>query len=173
MNIIPQTVQQLDPMNISYAVHIWRDGDQISSTEPTTDQDAARDMLRGLQRTFPDSVLVVEGADGVWSPVSDELLDRLARQRAAGALATLIRTSPPQIDWVLSAHAPSELSGHAIKRETVAEFAALLMAECTERTDGGCTTVRASSTFAGVPVSVYCIVRAQDEQVRETASAGA
>ncbi|MFI6910148.1 hypothetical protein ACIBKY_53470 [Nonomuraea sp. NPDC050394] len=172
MNIIPQTEQQLDPMNISYAVHIWRDGDQISSTEPTTDQAEARDMHRALTTRFPDSVLVVKGADGVWSPVSDELLDRLARQRAAVALASLVRTSPPQIDWFLSTHSPSELSGHAFKRETVAEFAALLMVECTERTDGGCTTVRSSSTFAGVPVSVYCIVR-EAEQVRETASAGA
>lgn len=147
-------------LDIRYAVHIWRGDAKIGETEPTTDQAEARETVASMRHAFPDSVLVVQSpADGVWGPVSDEMLDRLAAQKSALVLADLIGKAPVSITWSLGVSRLGELSGHAFKRDVIESFATWLKVDVVEERSDDHVMARASGTYLGVPVEVYRVSR--------------
>ncbi|MFD1940568.1 hypothetical protein ACFSKW_54855 [Nonomuraea mangrovi] len=156
MTIIPQ----LAPSEIRYAIHIWRGEAKIGSTVPTTDQAEARETFHAMRAAYPDSVLVVQNPDdGEYYPVSDEMLDRLARQRSAMVLADLIGKAPGHINWSLLSFEPNKLSGNTFTRDTVDEFAAFLKVDVVEETSGKHVTARASGSYCGINVDIFCVTR--------------
>lgn len=160
-----------------FAVELLDGKTSIGVTLPSRDADDAKQALRRLAHAYHDSRIVWRyNSANAWEAVDDEALDRMAYQRTAALLASLIGEGPAKVNWSLSSTNPRRVSGHLIReedpREALQAYADLLGGEVTERPHlNGKVQIRAEGAYHGLSVEVWDLITPDQEQSADKAHA--
>ncbi|TYB69648.1 hypothetical protein FXF51_05670 [Nonomuraea sp. PA05] len=154
-----------DPFGLAeFAVEI-RDGETlIGRTEPSRNADDAKQAFRKLNFSYPDSRIVWRRDPlDEWDAITDDAINRIAYQRTATILMSLIGEGLANVNWSLSATHPNQVDGHLVReddpREALKRYAVLLGCEVTERPHlHGKVQIAVEGTYCGLTVKVWDLV---------------
>lgn len=166
-----------DPFgSAEFAVEILDGTTLVGRTEPARDADDAKQALHKLGYAYHDSRIVwrYDSADA-WKAVDDEALDRMAYQRTAALLASLIGEGPAKVNWSLSGTNPRHIDGHLIReedpREALQAYADLLGGEVSERPHlNGEVQIKAGGSYHGLSVEVWDLITPDQEKAADKAA---
>lgn len=172
MTITPSPAQ-------AFRVLIRSGNSTIGRTNSVDSLDEARTQLMRMRTVYPDSALEALLPDddfGCWREVTEEALDRIAYQRAATVLVSLIGEGLAKVNWSLSSTNPGRVEGHLVReedsREALKAYASLLGCEVTESPHlNGKVQIKAKGAYQGLSVEVWDLVAPVPQRPSDKAEA--